>query len=194
MPEGSHPYAVLPSAKTKRLFVSLWGASSVAVVDRAARKVEATWPAASHPTEMALSPDEDLLYVACADSNAVSVIDTHTGRQIECITTSLYPQDLHGSTPNSLALASNGKTLWVANANANNLAVIDVSRRGESRSLGFIPAGWYPTSVRISAAGDRIIVANGKGLSSRANPNGPNLAAEEIREKVQYIGDLFPGR
>ena len=88
---------------------------------------------------MALSPDEDLLYVACADSNTVSVIDTRTGRQLELITTSLYPQAPHGSTPDSLALAPNGKTLWVANADANNLAVIDVSRRGQSRSLGFIP-------------------------------------------------------
>ena len=153
MPAGSHPYTALPAAKTDRLYVSLWGKSSVAVVDRATEKIAATWPTASHPTEMALSPDEDLLYVACADSNTVSVIDTQTGRQIEVITTSLYPQAPHGSTPNSLALAPNGKTLWVANADANNLAVIDVSRRGQSRSLGFIPVGWYPTSVRMSANG-----------------------------------------
>ena len=93
-----------PAAKTNRLYVSLWGKSSVAVVDRATEKIEATWPTASHPTEMVLSPDEDLLYVACADSNTVSVIDTKTGRQIEVITTSLYPQAPHGSTPNSLAL------------------------------------------------------------------------------------------
>jgi hypothetical protein len=109
------------------------------------------------------------------------VIDTQTSRQIEVITTSLYPQALHGSTPNSLTLAPNGKTLWVANADANNLAVIDVSRRGQSRSLGFIPVGWYPTSVRISSHADQVLVANGKGLSSRANRNS------------EYIGGLFPG-
>ena len=132
-------------------------------------KIEATWPTASHPTEMVLSPDEDLLYVACADSNTVSVIDTRTGRQIEVITTSLYPQAPHGSTPNSLALAPNGKTLWVANADANNLAVIDVSRRGQSRSLGFIPVGWYPTSVRMSAA---------CGPDPRGQRQGPELEGQ----------------
>ncbi len=83
MPVESHPYTVLPSAKTNRLYVSLWGKSSLAVVDRTtekmAEKIEAIWPTASHPTEMALSPDEDLLYVACADSNTVSVIDTQIG-------------------------------------------------------------------------------------------------------------------
>jgi YVTN family beta-propeller protein len=92
-----------------------------------------------------------------------------------------------------LALAPNGKTLWVANADANNLAVIDVSRRGESRSLGFIPVGWYPTSVRMSAKGDRIVVANGKGLISKANRNGPNPLVEGSKVKSEYIADLLPG-
>ncbi|MGO9114344.1 MAG: bifunctional YncE family protein/alkaline phosphatase family protein [Thermoguttaceae bacterium] len=193
MPAESHPYTALPSAKSDRLYVSLWGKSSVAVIDRATEKIDANWPTASHPTEMVLSPHEDLLYVACADSNTVSVIDTQTGQQIEVITTSLYPQALHGSTPNSLALAPNGKTLWVANADANNLAVIDVSRRGQSRSLGFIPVGWYPTSVRMSARADRILVANGKGLSSKANRNGPNPLVMNPETTSEYIGGLFPG-
>ena len=82
----------------------------------------------------------------------------------------------------SLALAPNGKTLWVANADANNLAVIDVSHRGESRSLGFIPVGWYPTSVRMTPAADRILVANGKGIISRANPRGPEPDAQDGTE------------
>ena len=194
MPAGSHPYTALPAAKSNRLYVSLWGESSVAVVDARRKKIEATWPTASHPTEMVLSPDEDLLYVACADSNTVSVIDTRTGRQIEVLTTSLYPQAPHGSTPNSLALAPNGKTLWVANADANNLAVIDVSRRGQGRSLGFLPVGWYPTSVRMSAEADRIVVANGKGLRSKANRYGPNSPLKKRRGRKSISATFFQGR
>jgi YVTN family beta-propeller protein len=193
LPEGSRPYTALAAAKSQRLYVSLWGKSSVTAVDRATQKVEGVWSTASHPTEMVLSPDEDLLYVACADSNTVSVLDTKTGRQIEVITTSLYPQAPHGSTPNSLALAPNGKTLWVANADANNLAVFDVSNRGESRSLGFIPVGWYPTSVRMSADAEQIYVANGKGLSSKANRNGPNPLVRSSKAQSEYIAGLFPG-
>ncbi len=194
MPDESHPYTVLPAAKSPRLFVSLWGKSSVAVVDRTiGKREEATWPTAAHPTEMVLSPEEDLLYVACADSNMVIVLDTKTGCQIEVITTSLYPHSPHGSTPSSLALAPNGKTLWVANADANPLTVIDVSARGQSRALGFIPTGWYPTSVRMSATADRIIVANGKGLMSKANRNGPNPTVKKTKTKEEYIGGLFRG-
>jgi len=193
LPAGSYPYAVLPAKTSARVYVSLWGKSAVAVVDPQSGRIEATWPAAAHPTEMVLSPNEDLLYVACADANSIVVIDTATGRQIEVIATALYPRGPAGSTPSSLALASNGKTLWVANADANNLAVIDVSHRGQSRALGFVPTGWYPTSVRMTPAADRILVANGKGLSSKANPKGPNPTVKESKKKVEYIGGLFRG-
>jgi DNA-binding beta-propeller fold protein YncE len=112
--------------------------------------------------------DEGLLYVDCADSNTVTVTETQTGRQIEVIATSLYPRAHHGSTPNSLTLAANGKTLWVANADANNLAVIDVSRRGQSRSLGFIPVGWYPLFHPRYAYSEPIIPSEILALASSA--------------------------
>ena len=63
--------------------------------------------------------------------------------------------------------------LFVANADNNMVAVFDVSQPGKSRSLGFIPVGWYPTSVRCDSKNSRIYVANGKGLMSQANPQGP---------------------
>ncbi len=192
LPRDSYPYAVLPNWHP-RLYVSLWGKSAVAVVNPETKKIEATWPTASHPTEMALSPDESLLYVACSDSNSVVVIDTRTGRQVEVISTALYPNGPAGCTPMSLALAPNGKTLWVANADANNVAVIDVSHRGESRSLGFIPVGWYPTIVRITSNADQILVANGKGIISQPNPHGPNPTLKSEGPGVQYIGGLLRG-
>lgn len=74
---------------------------------------------------------------------------------------------------NSLALAPDDSLLFVANANINAIAVFDISEPGRSRSLGFIPAGWYPTSVRVTPDGRRLLVANGKGLISRPNRNGP---------------------
>ena len=82
----------------------------------------------------------------------------------------------------------------MANADANNLAVIDVSRRGQSRSLGFIPVGWYPTSVRMSAEADRILVANGKGLISKANPPWSEPAGEEGEGQGRVYRRAFSGR
>ena len=58
--------------------------------------------------------------------------------------------------------------LFVANANTNNLAVVNVKEPGAGAPLGFIPVGWYPTSVRVDRAGRTIYVTNGKGASPAA--------------------------
>ncbi len=83
--DESYPYFPLPSADGKRLFVSLWGKSSIAVVNLSTMAVDATWPTQSHPTESLLTKDQKTLYVACANSNNVSVLDTETGKAIETI-------------------------------------------------------------------------------------------------------------
>jgi WD40 repeat protein len=162
----------------------------VAVVDLAAWRVEATWPtglpvlgsASSHPTEMALSPEDKLLYVACANSNSVTVFDTETGRAVEQISSALDAHSPPGSTPNALSLSADGKVLLVANAENNDVAMLDVSRRGHSRALGFIPVGWYPTSVRFGQTEERIYVVNGKGIRTKSNSPEPKPAPKaEIR-------------
>ncbi len=55
--KDSYPYTPLPSSDGKRVFVSLWNQSAVAVFDVAADKLVARWSTESHPTEMTLSPD-----------------------------------------------------------------------------------------------------------------------------------------
>jgi DNA-binding beta-propeller fold protein YncE len=189
----SYPYTSLPTPDGKRLYVSLWGRGAVAVLNLETRKFEAEWPTAAHPTELALSPDSELLYVACANSNTVSVFDTQAGKALEVISSALYPQAPNGSTPNSLALSPDGKALFIANADNNNVAAFNVSERGHSHSLGYIPVGWYPTSVRFSPLTQKIYVANGKGLTSKANRQGPNPKGELPRTVTEYIAGLFRG-
>ncbi len=189
----SYPYAVMPASGGSKLYVSLWGKSAVAVIDVKTGKSEALWKTESHPTEMALPPGEDVLFVACANSNAVTAIETATGKVSETIKTALYSQAPNGSTPNSLALAPDGKVLLAANANNNNVAVIDVSERGRSKPLGFIPAGWYPTSVRFDDSGQWIYVANAKGDAPKANRHGPNPLLKEPKTVVEYIAGLYRG-
>jgi DNA-binding beta-propeller fold protein YncE len=191
----SRPYAVLPEPTGKRLFVSLWGGSAVAVVDREAGRLLGTWPTESHPTEMALSPDGKTLFVACANSTKVSVLDAaNGGKPLETLSCALYRDAPSGNTPNSLTLTPDGQLLFVANADANNLAVFNVSEPGKARALGFIPVGWYPTSVRYNPADKRLYVANGKGITSRANPQGPNpYRRRELSLVYQHIAALLQG-
>ncbi len=187
------PYACVLDQKRGRLYVSLWAQAAVAVIDLSTRQITARWPTEEHPNEMLLTQSGKHLFVANANRNTVTVLDTDTGRPIETLVAELQPQSPPGSTPNSLALTPDEKTLFVANANINTVAVFDVSTLGKSRSLGFIPVGWYPTSVRVTPDGKRLLVANGKGIISKANHNGPQPINDPPASVREYIAGLLRG-
>ncbi len=188
-----YPYTCLAEPGGKRAFVSLWARGAVGVIDLEKNTVVETWPTAEHPTEMVLSPKGDALYVACANSTKVSVFDTATGKPLQTIHCALYPGAPNGNTPNSLAITPDGEMLFVANADANNLTVLNVTDRKEAKPLGFIPTGWYPTSVRYNAKDKNLYFTNGKGLSSKSNRNGPNPLNPAARNLREYIGELLTG-
>jgi YVTN family beta-propeller protein len=193
-PDDSFPYACRLDEKRQRLYTSLWAQAAIAVIDLNTRQVIARWPTEEHPCEMVLTRSGKYLFVANANRNSVTVFDTATGKAVETIFAALYPQAPPGSTPNSLALSPDELTLFVANADNNTVAVFDVSRPGKARSLGFIPAGWYPTSVRVTVDGKKLLIANGKGIIPRANPLGPRPGEDTSTNRtVQYIGSLLRG-
>ena len=191
--EDAFPYACVLDEKRDRLYVSLWAQAAVAVIDLKSKRVVARWAAEEHPNEMLLSQSGKHLFVANANRNTVTVFETETGRAVETLIAALYPNSLPGSTPNSLALSPDEKLLFVANANINALAVFDVGEPGKSRSLGFIPVGWYPTSVRVTGDGKKLLVANGKGVISKSNRHGPQPGREAPSTVREYIGGLFQG-
>jgi DNA-binding beta-propeller fold protein YncE len=191
-PDSPFPYTCLPDEKHGRVFVSLWAKSTVLVLDAKTGADLARWPVGQHPNEMLLSKD-GRLFVAESNFNTVSVIDPATGRIVETLTASLFPNSPPGSMPNSLALSPDGKTLFVANANNNDIAVFDVETPGKAQSLGFIPVGWFPTSVRVTKDGKSLVVANGKGITSAPNPRGPFPGTPVARNLQEYIGSLMQG-
>ena len=191
--EGSYPYGLALDEARGRLYVSLWNTAEVAVVDTAKGAVVGRWPTQEHPNEMLLAREGKILYVANANRNTVSVIDTEAGRAVETIGTAIDPRAPSGSTPNSLALAPDETVLFVANANTNDVAAVNVARVGASSPLGFIPVGWYPTSVRVARDGKSLYVADGKGTSSKSNRGGPNPTLGENTTTREYIAGLFQG-
>ncbi|MGF7231982.1 bifunctional YncE family protein/alkaline phosphatase family protein, partial [Arachidicoccus sp.] len=200
---GSVPYTCLYSKDKKYLYISLWGDKKVVQYNIATNTVDRKIAVGSHPNELCLSENGAYLYVANSDDNSVSVINTKEKKVIETLNAALYPSAVPGSTSNCVALSGDNKTLYVANADNNCLAVFDVSTPANSRSLGFIPVGWYPTNVKI--VGNNIFVTNGKGLRSMANPLGPDPLDPKERVvyqggdnsphkvPVQYIAGLFKG-
>ena len=78
-------------------------------------------------------------------------------------------------------MSPDGDTLAVANADNNTVAMIDIEQPGRSEVEGFIPTGWYPTSVLFDHTGRKLFVLSGKGLIGQANPRGPNVEPDEQR-------------
>ena len=191
--KDSYPYACAVHPAGRWLYVSLWNKAAIAVIDLEMQKVVGGLNTEKQPTEIALTVGGRTLFVACANSTQVSVFDTETGKALETIGCSLYPKAPAGNTPNSLSLTPDGQMLFVANADANNVAVFNVTEPGKAKPLGFIPVGWYPTSVRFNAADRRLYVANGKGATPRANPHGPNPLAPPNKTVREYIAGLFRG-
>ncbi len=158
------PLDVVWDERRGRAYVSLWGESSVAVIDTGDGRIVGRWPTGLHPNEMLLSRD-GRLFVSNGGLNTVTVLDTRSGRPTEILSSAAAPGDLPGSTPDSLALSPDARTLYVANAYTNTIAVFDVGVRGGGRPLGFIPTGWFPTAVRMTPDGRNLLVLSARGLA-----------------------------
>ncbi len=195
-------YTCILSPDKKMLYISLWGGAKIAIFDTQKQALVSEIEVDKNPNDMILTKNGKYLYCSHGNDNTVSVVETATKKRIEMLSASLFPNAPVGTTPNGVALNGDETKLFIANADNNCLAVFDVKIKGKSRSLGFIPTGWYPTAVKM--VGNKIYVANGKGMSSLPNPNGPkpNLSKspqgkganpEANKGETQYIGGLFKG-
>ncbi len=183
---GLHPGSVL--VLHGDLYVGNRGEATVTFVSRSThdgttrdnRANALTIPVDLHPSALAASPDGSRIYVACADADAVDVIDTRTNAVTARIGVGL-PQG-PGASPNGLAVAADG-TVYVSLGAEN--AVAEIQR---DRVVARVPAGWYPDGVAVDK--DNVYVINGKGESSHANPS---LDSSRGGKDPSYVGRLLIG-
>ncbi|MCY2976186.1 MAG: beta-propeller fold lactonase family protein [Planctomycetota bacterium] len=176
---GGRPYDIKLSRDQRLLYVSDWADSIVRVIDAEALRIVDTIRVGEHPNQIAVHPKDNRVFVTCASSNGVWVIDAVKGVVTETIYTSLFPQSPEGSTPDALALSPDGLKLYVANADNNCIAVINIESANRSVVEGFVPTGWYPTSVAVTPDSKSLLVGVGKGNQSRANPITKDQPADE---------------
>jgi len=194
IPVGVAPFDVVLFDQGRKAFVSNWGGrhpregertaksadtdtlvdehgvaatGTVSLVDLEQGMEVAQIATGLHPSDLELSSDERTLYVANANSDTVSVIDTASRSVIETIPVRPDPDLLFGGAPNSLSLSKDGRTLFVAIGGNNAVAMITVGHWPDYRSRveGFIPTAWYPGGVIND--GKHLYIANVKGLGSR---------------------------
>jgi YVTN family beta-propeller protein len=191
---GGRPYDVIVGPGGHLLYVSDWSQRRVLAVDPTELRIVARIPVGEHPNQLALHPKDGRLFVACASSNSVHVIDPKKGIVTEVIYTGLFPKAPEGTTPDALAISPDGKTLYVANADNNCVAVVDIEKPQESIVKGFVPTGWYPTAVAVTPDGKNILVGVGKGNQTKPNPlyTKEELEKKEKDEVKQIARRLLP--
>ena len=159
---------------------------TVSVVDLETLKVTGEIAVGLHPSGMVLSPDFKTLYVANANSDTVSIIDTEDDRVRNSLSTKPMDSLPFGSAPNALAISPDGRTLYAANGGNDAIAVINLS---DGKVKGLIPTGWYPGAVVLAGDGETMLVASTKGVGSRAKGT-----ISELKEKFfKPLGDNVDG-
>lgn len=118
-----------------------------------------------HPSGMVFNRDKSLLFIACANSDIISVINTETDEVVNKISVRMNDDLPFGSSPNALAISPDGAFLYVANGTNNSVCVIETGN--PFRIAGYIPTGWYPGAVAVNSSGTYLYVANVKGVGSR---------------------------
>ncbi len=159
---------------------------TVSVIDLATKTKIKEINVGLHPSGMVLSVDGTRLYVACANSDIVSVINTSTDEVIEEISVHMDEDMAFGSAPNALAISRDGKRLFVANGTDNAVCVIRIGT--PSMIAGYIPTGWYPSSLILDEGTNFLYVANLKGIGSRNQlTNRPGFNTHDHQGTVSII-------
>lgn len=189
---GHRPNRIAVDPVTNRVAVTNWGGSSISILSPSG-VVEKQIAVGVHPSEVLFARSGDL-FVSNAGSNSVSII--RDGLVAATVFTSLSPNDLIGSTPTGLALSPDQKELFVANSGSNNIAEIDLTDPNNPKVKGFIPTGWYPSTVAVPSDGKRLIVGTAKGLLT--TPNFPGTKNEQtltddLRNRYDYLPNKLEG-
>src|SRR5262245_11218463 len=163
---ASTPYQVR-LAPDGKLYVSLQATAQVAEVDTSTLRVTRTIATGRHPNDLLIAGER--LFVTCGNDDIVDIIDRYTAAREERVLVRPWPDAPPGSTPHAMAMTPDGTRLYVALSDNNAVAVLDVSKRGRTEVLGFIPTGAYPSAVGVLADGKRILIGSGKGFGTGRN-------------------------
>jgi YVTN family beta-propeller protein len=145
-------------------------------------------PAVGGSSPNSLVATTNWLFISNGNNDNITVIDIKTDKIVKEIF--LKPDEslkqFRGVIPFGLAVSPDEKQLFVAEAGINAVGVIDLP---SFRVKGHIPAGWFPSRLKITPDGKTIVVTNAKGYGS--GPNGGKNFTEG--GEGTYIGNLMKG-
>lgn len=162
---------------------------TVSVVDLAAGKEVRTVKVGLHPAGMTVSGAD--LYVANAYSDSLSVIDLHTDEVVRTIDLSVpIAGGVFGSGPNGVAVTDDGRA-YVTLGQANAVAVINLQGRDAHPVIGYIPTGYFPTSIGYDKVRKQLAVADDKGLGAHVQAHSGGLSGFSTHQDTGTV-NLIP--
>ncbi|HEX5431316.1 MAG TPA: bifunctional YncE family protein/alkaline phosphatase family protein [Bryobacteraceae bacterium] len=219
---GRRPYTILFAPDGESFFVSSWADGAVYEYETKTGSEITRIRLGPHATGMVLSdrkiqPTDGVpaqgqaqgptqsntwryrLFIAASNTNSVFVVGVSDSKEMKLLNTidvSLTARQPAGMLPSALALSPDQVHLFIACSGANAVAVADIS--GESSQLeGLIPAGWYPTSVRMLTDG-RVLILNGHGAAAGPRKGTLSVIAPLTNEALDAYTKtalaLFPYR
>jgi len=145
-------------------------------------------PAVGGSSPNSLVASSGYLFASNGNNDNITVIDIKTDSIVREIF--LKPDEslrhFRGVIPFGLAISADEKQLFVAESGINAVGVINLPSFDVA---GHIPAGWFPSKLKITPDGRNIIVTNAKGFGS--GPNGGEGFTEG--GEGSYIGNLMKG-
>ena len=162
---------------------------TVSVVDLAAGKEVKTVKVGLHPAGMTISGSD--LYVANAYSDSLSVIDLNTDKVVRTIDLSVpIAGGVFGSGPNGVAVTDDGRA-YVTLGQANAVAVVNLQGRDAHPVIGYIPTGYFPTSIAYDKAQKQLVVADDKGLGTHVPARSGGLSGFSTHQDTGTV-NLIP--
>ncbi len=145
-------------------------------------------PAVGGSSPNSVVATEDYVFVSNGNNDCISVIDVKADSVKKNIF--LHIDDrlrrYRGIIPFGLALSPDRERLYVAESGINSVGVIDIDRL---EVVGHIPVGWFPSKLKVTPDGEKLIVANAKGYGSGPN-GGENF---DMGPEGSYVGGLMKG-
>lgn len=211
IPVGANPTGVLVDPSGKTLYVANSSSDTVSVIDTAAMAITRTIlvrPAEVHglpgctPIGLALSPDGKTLFAACADLNAVAVIDLGSATVQGYLPTGWYPTAVQVTPDGAHLFVSCGKGTQTRNPNGKSVQkwgqyILDIMEGAVTKvdlpdAMASLPS---LTKVALSDA----LINDDRQSKYKAQFKNPGIkhviyVIKENRTYDQFLGDMPEGQ
>src|SRR6266849_5056998 len=136
------------AGNTGLIFVSSEQTNSLVIVDPEQKRIVKSLKTSRRPRDMHFNTDHTYLYVACADDDAIDIIDV---AKLEVV------GRLTASNPRAFGINERLRRIYVPNPEGSSLSVIDMDR---NVVIEEVPTGRGPQEVFVSEDGHFVYVAS----------------------------------